>query len=319
MIKVSAPGKIHFLGEHAIVFGKPAILAAINLRCVVSLNPNKTGKIKTFSRQLVKGKERFDAIDIAVSETFKFLKKPKALGFNLQLDSKIPVGCGLGSSAAVSVSVIGALFLLLGEKFDKKKINQIAYLTEQKIHGFPSGGDNSTATYGGLVWYRKEAEDLKIIEPLPFLLAKNLARNFVLIDTGRPKETTGEMVAGVRKLFGKRPQWTEKIFNDQEKLVKKLLSALKENNERLVMETIRLGERNLEKIGVVGNFSHDLIRQVESLGGVAKICGAGGDKDRSGILLAYHVKPELLVALTKKLNLNSYVVALGEEGVRQDG
>lgn len=318
MIKVSAPGKIHLLGEHAIVFGKPAILAAINQRCFVSLNANETGKIKTFSRQLTKSKKEFDLIEIVLSETFKFFKKPKSLGFDLEIDSKIPVGCGLGSSAAVSVSVIGALFLLLGKNLDKNKINKIAYLAEQKIHGFPSGGDNSTVTYGGLVWFRKESEDLKIIQPLPFPLPKNLARNFVLIDTGRPKETTGEMIASVKKLLGKRPKWTEGIFNDQEKQVKKLLQALKENDEPLLKEAIRHGERNLEKLGVIGGLAHDLIREVEDLGGVAKICGAGGTKDRSGVLLAYFQNPEVCVNLAKNIGLSSYSVTLGEEGVRQE-
>lgn len=369
-ITISAPGKVHLLGEHAIVYGRPAILTAIDKRCFVTLIPHKKTKIKITSKQLDKtleisleqiiGKQKdaeykwqeylksnnvallksitqndLDLVVITIGETLKYLKLKKTQAFDLKIDSQIPIGAGLGSSAAVVVSTIAAIFVFLNLDLDKEKmklhglapvasfpllerINEIAFLAEQRRHGMPSGGDNSTVTYGGMVWFRKESPELKIIKPIPFSLPESLAKNFVLIDTGRPKESTGEMVAVVKKLIGKRPKWTEEIFNDQERQVKKLLQAIKENNERGLIEAIREGERNLERIGVVSQFSHDLIRKIENLGGVAKICGAGGKTDKTGVLLTYHQDVKQIIKLADSTKVAYYQVKLGAEGVKEE-
>lgn len=352
-ITVSAPGKVHLLGEHAIVYGKPAILTAIDKRCFITLLPHKKTKIKITSKQLDKTLEispeqiiekqkdaeknwqeylktnnvtllkqitqnDLDLVVITIGEILKFLKLKKIQAFDLEIDSQIPIGAGLGSSAAVIVSTIAAIFVFLNLGLDKEKINDIAFLAEQRRHGMPSGGDNSTVTYGGMVWFRKESPELKIIKPIPFSLPESLAKNFVLIDTGRPKESTGEMVGLVQKLFYKRPKWTEKILNDQEKQVKKLLKALKENNEQILTEAIKLGERNLEKLGVVSDFSHDLIREIEKLGAVGKICGGGGKADKSGMLLFYHQEPKIVLELAKAHHLSAWRVKLGREGIRAE-
>lgn len=353
MIKVSAPGKVHLLGEHAIVYGKPAILTAIDKRCFVTLIPHNKTKIKITSKQLDKPLETnseqifekqkeaeqnwreylrtnnlillkqitqndLDLMVITIGETLKYLKLKKIDPFNLEIDSQIPIGAGLGSSAAVIVATVAALFVFFGLELNKEKINDIAFLAEQRRHGTPSGGDNSTTTFGQMVWFRKESPELKIIKPIPFSLPEALAKNFVLIDTGRPKESTGEMVGLVRNLLGKRPKWTEKIFNDQEKQVKKLLQSIKENNEKGLREAIREGERNLERIGVVSEFSHDLIRKIVSLGGVGKICGAGGKADKTGVVLAYHQDIGQIFKLADYLKVAYYQVKLGVEGVKKE-
>lgn len=351
VISVSAPGKVHFLGEHVIVYGKPAIISALDKRCYVTITPNNFNKVNVSSRQLNKSleidkeqilavqldaqnkwqqyikstdvatlrsiiKNELDFAVIAIGETLKFFNKKIPMGFSLEIDSEIPMGAGLGSSAAISVSIAAAVALFLDESLDKEKINEISFLTEQKRHGIPSGGDNSTVCYGGLVWFRKESPELKIIKPVPFSLPQNLATKFILLDTGKPKETTGEMVLIVKNLVGKRPKWSERIFNDQEKQVKKVLLAIKENNEKLLMEAIKLGERNLEKLGVVSKFSHDLIRNIEETNGVAKICGGGGKSDKTGVVLAYHSNLNKVIDLAKSRNLRYFQAKLGVEGVR---
>ena len=88
------------------------------------------------------------------------------------------------------------------DRLTKKKINKIAYEIEKKQHGNPSGGDNTISTYGGFLWYRKEAEFLKLFKPLDFNFEK--LPQFVLTNTGRSLETTGGMVARVRKLYEKK-------------------------------------------------------------------------------------------------------------------
>ena len=151
----------------------------------------------------------------------------------------------MGSSSALAVAIAGAMTILLGKKFEIDNINEIAFRSEQKQHGFPSGGDNSVSSYGGLVWFRKETADIKIIQSVPFTLSKEIANNMYIIHTGKPLESTGEMVSSVKTLFQKRMAYTQKILHHQEVLVRKLATALKENDSESIVETIKFEIINL--------------------------------------------------------------------------
>lgn len=301
-ITVSAPGKIILSGEHAVVYGKPAILAAINRRLFFSVRQSSKNEIiASESPKLAEFARDF------VLKTFGKAKEK----LKIEISSEIPIGCGMGSSAALAVATTAGLFKYLNKPFNKEKINEIAYEIEKKQHGNPSGGDNTISTYGGFLWFRKETEFLKLFKQLQFDLTK-----FVLINTGRPKETTGEMVLGVRKLYDKNRLKTEKILNEIERTTKQLLVAFNQMDEKLIRITIRENERLLENLGVVSNFAQKIIRGIEKLGGAAKICGAGGKKKGSGIILAFHPQKDVLFELAKKKNLPAFEVKLGEEGVR---
>jgi len=189
-VEVSAPGKIILSGEHAVVYGKPAILAAINRRLFVSFRQSSKNEIITSeSPKLAEFARDF------VLKTFGKAKEK----LRIEISSEIPIGCGMGSSAALAVATTAGLFKYLNKPFNKEKINEIAYEIEKKQHGNPSGGDNTISTYGGFLWYRKETEFLKLFEKLKFVRLPE----FVLINTGRPMETTGEMVLGVRNYMNK--------------------------------------------------------------------------------------------------------------------
>lgn len=357
-IHVSAPGKLHLLGEHAVVHGKPAIITAVNRRCFVEITPRKNppaggkkieiishnlkaSKIVTEKEIIAKTKDAqakwetyiktndisllksitSDSLDfpiIVIGETLKYLKKSLSTGFKLSIKSDIPIGSGMGSSAAVAVSVAGAISLLFNKNLDKETINEIAYLAEQKKHGLPSGGDNAASCFGGMVWYRKETPDLKIIKPIPFSFPQKLAKNFVAIHTGTPVESTGEMVSIVRSLYQQEPEFVGNILSGQEKLTRELLSAIKNGDDTLMIRIIRAGEKNLENLGVVSDSVKLLIRSIEEIGGVAKICGAGGIKKGSGMVLVYCLDKEKIEKLAS-LNKFSYNdLTLGEEGLREE-
>lgn len=352
MIKVSAPGKIHLLGEHAVVYGKPALLATVNLRVTVTLTPivipakagiytnrqssssNKDGsRIKSGMTEKLK-----EIIEPIVKKSLQVKKIPP---YQLEIDSRLPIGSGLGSSAAISAAYIGALLLFLksqnvtlnlfqgltkipkqvrndNNNLDLTLINDLAYEAEKVFHGNPSGADNSTIVFGGLIWYRKEIPELKLIQQVPFSIPDKLAKNFVIINTGTPKQTTKEMVELVRvKRKAERGKF-RKIFDIQEQLVKDLLIALKETDENKLIQIIRAGEKNLESIGVASKFAQDIIRKIEKAGGAAKICGAGASKGPTGVLLCYHPDPAVIKKIAKDLNLECFQTELGVEGVRKE-
>ena len=353
-IHVSTPAKIHLLGEHAVVFNKPALMTSVDLRCHASLtasnseiieitskNVSKTIQL-TFSQIKLKTEDaqskwsqyfktndisvlksicsnELDYLAIVVGESLKLYNVPSlAKGFSLVIDSQIPLGGGLGSSAACSVSIAGAVSIFLGKPLQKEVINEIAYLAEQKKHGLPSGGDNSTVCYGGLVWFRKETPDLKIIQPMPFTIPSDLAKKFTLINTGKPSESTGEMVSLVRTLKETDPTIVDAFLQEQERLTRDLIGVVKNSNEKEFIRVIREGEKNLERIGVVSDYVKPLIREIEFAGGAAKICGAGGKTKATGIILAYSPETAIVEKIATSHNFSYFSQQLGVDGIKEE-
>ena len=292
MIKISAPGKIHLLGEHSVVYGKPAILAAIDLRVYVTIqaNTDHTSEVDLKMRQVIEPIIK------------KYLKLKTLPSYQIQIESQLPIGSGLGSSAAISASYIAALLSFLKVKWNLNLINEMTFEAEKVFHGNPSGGDNSTVVNGGLIMFKKGQE------PAP--LTSKIKR-FILIPSGKPVESTKQMIKIAKPKI-------HSILNNQEFLTKQLVLALKDGNEKLLVTVIKKGERNLESIGVVSPFAKSIIREIEKLGGAAKISGAGGVKQGSGMLLTYHKNPKKILNYAKQNNLEAFIIKLGEEGLRKE-
>ncbi len=172
MITVSAPGKVHLMGEHAVVYGKPALLTAINLRLKITVE-SQVSSIKYQGKdnvQIICSEPTHYVRHIVkvVQEHFKLKQLPP---IKITIESQIPAGYHLGSSAAVAVATIGALMYFLKKVWNPTLINQLAYEAEKKMHGNPSGGDNTAVTFGGFIWFRRELETLKSMWQLPMRLA----------------------------------------------------------------------------------------------------------------------------------------------------
>ena len=164
-ISYSAPAKVILSGEHGVVYGKPALVVAINLRlrCSAMISTTKlTHELTLF-----------------ISKTVESYLQKKRIPFKnkyiaLKFQSDIPSNRGLGSSAALSVAAAAAyLHVSTGHSMDRETINNVAYHIEKRFHANPSGVDVSASCFGGLIFYRKEFEFLKTISPLNFKLPKN--------------------------------------------------------------------------------------------------------------------------------------------------
>ncbi len=315
MIKVSAPCKIHLLGEHAVVYGKPALLTAVDLRITVTIQPCHSGEHQRLQNHDSGQARMTEVIEPIVKKGLNIKNIPP---YNLEISSQIPIGAGLGSSGAVSATYIAALLLFLKVKWDLNLINKLAYEAEKVFHGNPSGADPATVIFGGLIWFRKETPDLKIIQKLPFSIPNKLSKNFVIINTGTPKQTTKDMVVFVKNLYDKKPKIVEQFLEIQEKLVKELLPVIKEGNEKEFMRIIKEGEKNLESIGVASKFAQNIIRKIEQAGGAAKICGGGSTDGPTGVLLCYHSNPQVIKDIAKSLRLDYFQSKLGIEGLRRE-
>jgi mevalonate kinase len=307
MITVSVPGKIHLMGEHAVVYGKPALLSAIDRRMRVSIEKAKTMEIVS--------NESSAYVVYALEKVKEYLKLNSLPPMHISINSDIPAGFHLGSSAATAVGVVAASLYFLKKLWNLGQINALAYEIEKKQHGNPSGGDNTAVTFGGLLWFRKEFEFLKSIEQLDMRIPSGL-NHFFLINTGRPKETTGEMVAYVRNRVQENPARMEKVFAQNEIQTKRMVSAIKDSNEQELIDAVRIGEQTLESMGVVGRKVIPCIHAIEKVGGAAKILGGGGRKDGVGFLLCYHNNQKTVENVCARYRYKAQIIQLDQGGVR---
>ncbi len=342
MVKVSAPGKCIIIGEHAVVYGKPAIIAAIGLRTNVSFEKSDsvtyrdkrwkhddtwpleevyetTGKILSLWNSCADKKDFSELFRSIKSNRYENYKKTiigialKCLSINhgiiVDIDSEIPGGSGLGSSSSLSVSLVKGIAAAYDQLPSLEEINKIAYELEKIIHGTPSGGDNSACCFGGLVWFRKsqptnEIRSLK--EEIPYKL-----ENFILVNTGHPEKTTGELIQQIRDL---EETFRQTHIDDLERLTLEMLQVLKDKNYTRMKEIINEAQKNLAELTVSTHTIDNLCKAVRELGGAAKLCGAGG----GGIVLCWHEDVNKLKNEIKLLGFEPLEVDLAVEGVRVD-
>jgi mevalonate kinase len=338
MIKVSAPGKVHLIGEHAIVYGEPSILAAIGKRVFIEVEKSDKMKIhfkydsgshedeasveyvkaigkeakrlyeeglKTgdFSRIFELGKgNKFGWVSIG----YLMNKLGIDSGISVKIDQQIPLGSGLGSSSAYNVAIAFALSKLFEKDDSFETINQMAFELEQFKHGTPSGGDNSTSAFGGLVWFQKG--DPNIIKSLKEEIPHEL-ENFVLAYIKKPEKTTGELVSQVRSL--------EENFRNERmaaigKATLEMKEALKQKNTKKISEMMNLAWKNLSELGLSVPEADGVISKIKEAGGAAKLCGACG----GGIMLAYHEDKDKLKNIIMESGFEPWETELGTEGVK---
>lgn len=319
-VVVSAPGKLHLSGEHAVVYGKPAVLVATSRRLYVTLEAHSQ-QPTVYSKSKIKNDiEKIKNKDDYLSKIIRLVGKKYSATIKdctLAITSDIPIGAGMGSSAALAVATIGALTEWLGKPWNPTEINELAFEAEKIQHGKPSGGDNTISAFGGILWYRKEFEFLKSFWLLPFKIPRSFP-SFVTINTGRT-ESTKELVVGVvgekkRKLGQEFTTWLDTV----EKVTKQLVQAIHDENERAFCESMQMNEKLLEEIGVVSDSTRKLVREIEKMGGTVKISGAGGVKTGSGMLICLHPHPQALLELARKKGLETFQVSIGGEGVRRE-
>ncbi|WP_202319052.1 mevalonate kinase [Archaeoglobus neptunius] len=279
----SAPGKIILFGEHAVVYGRHAIVSAINLRCRVKVRRAREFKIK--SQIGVTG------LDFRVHPYVSFAVKRFGEVFNLsgaqiEIESDIPIGSGLGSSGAVIVATIKALSAEFGIEMSREEIFEMAKQVEIDVQGRASGIDPFISTYGG-AWLFPERRELNV----PF--------EFFVINMGR--RSTAEMVSKVAVLKKQHPEITEKIFDAIDRI--SIEASRNMGDKETIKRLISINQSLLRAIGVSTPEIDRVIAELERRGLNAKITGAGGGGCLFGILEG--VIPE-----------NSIVVRCGEEGVR---
>lgn len=357
-VAVSTPGKLILMGEHAVVYGRPALVAAIDLRLTARFTPTPgeqvhldlpgldhaetlswddlrayatavRGRWEGYALQpgaagfrAVRGEDPAHVVKVALGETGQGKE-----GLHLRVDSAIPIGSGFGSSAATATAVIAGCLLFHGREAEPALVEELALEVERRQHGQPSGVDGATVLYGGVLWARRlPAEGGKsALQREKIATLSPLLDRLRVYDTGTPAEPTGAVVAAVRELRDRDPAGVDALLDRMGEATLGFRAELErgrageaEDPDR-TLHLIREHEACLEGLGVVPAEARAVVRRVESEGGAAKISGAGSLRGPgAGSLLVYHPDPERISGWAFLRPFPFYPVHLGAPGFREE-
>lgn len=256
-------GKIVLLGEHAVVYGMPAIAAGISLGATARATPSAVSSIRIAERQAQAGDD--SELMAALEQTCRVLGAGPQ---QVEVDVTLPLGSGLGGSAAIGVAVSRALLATLGEAETAARVLAGADAWERVFHGNPSGVDAAAAYAGGCIWFSKETGTEPLFVDVPLRLAICLAG---------PPASTKQMVESVQRLGERRPDLLGKSLAGIESLVKNAklciqagdMSGLGQlmNYNQMLLSGLFLSTPEIERACAIA-------REAGALG--AKLTGAGG-------------------------------------------
>jgi mevalonate kinase len=276
MGKGSGFGKTILFGEHFVVHGVAGIASAVDSVADAKVEKTQNCIKITDERIGAKGyaeKKKLQQLESIERMLIAMNMDTKKVAIDIWLGGNLPGFSGLGASAASSVAIARAIAQEFKLDLSDEKINSIAYEAEKAYAGNPSGIDNTAATFGGIIWFKKnlitgsnEIEQLKIPEPVEIVIA----------NTGIVANTKA-MVTGVAERKEKNPQKYDLLFKQAEELAIKGKDALQVFDLREVGSLMNENHHLLQEIEVSCkelDFLVELARKNGAIG--AKMTGGGG-------------------------------------------
>lgn len=303
-MKVLAPGKLILSGEHAVVYGHPALAMAVNRYVTATATPQQAphvsfdlsdlsyqrqfslstldaikNRIKQKYHRFVGGEFKIrdvlqkpvELAQVALSLFFEMLNIKLTQGVKIHIESTIPIGCGMGSSAATVLSIVHAVANHLDMTLTPEMILRLGLEAENMQHGHSSGLDLQVSLHGGCLYIKDGQIHQRNVPAVPMYL----------VNTGSPASTTGECVESAATYFK-----TSQIGNEFAAVTEAMDVALQAGNIQTVQQTVHANHALLVRIGVVPDMVQQFISSVQTIGGAAKICGAGSIAgDTAGVAL----------------------------------
>jgi mevalonate kinase len=304
----TVPAKLILSGEHAVLYDCPAISMAIDLptHCwstyTPSRQPSVTIELVNYQQKHCLPFAQWKQLSVAIESRFYLfetqsgaiqtvLSKPIDLlliilhhfdhryglmraDWQFKIDSKAPIGRGLGSSAAVIIAVLKSLIHHQRLEVHPAELLALAQLIECRQHGRSSGIDPTTLIHGGLLQYQPQHP----IEQLP----KHTLHGW-LIDTGHPESSTGHCVQNVKQNHANNAA----LWQTFARTTAQIIQAWSKNDSQLFKQGIAQNHRLLTQIGVVPQRVQEFILALENdYNASAKVCGAGSiEGDCAGMVL----------------------------------
>lgn len=294
MPKSSAPGKVILFGEHAVVYGRPALAVPVTqVHADVDVsNSSRAGMwidAPDINLQAELNTLPSDHPIASVIHNFLFLARISPFpNLEIRITSTIPVASGLGSGAAVTVALTRALAAHLRHAMSDEEVNAFAYEIEKLYHGTPSGIDNSVVTYARPVYFVRDQpmETFRVGRPFTIVIA----------DTGISAPTK-ESVGDVRRLWMRdRSRW-ESVFDKIGEISFTARRAMEAGKYELLGELMDENHTYLQKITVSSPELDQLVEAARAAGARgAKLSGGG----RGGNMIAL-VEPDTAESVSASL------------------
>jgi mevalonate kinase len=287
-------GKIILLGEHAVVYGYPALAgplswgvtatASVSPRCSLRLPAGWAGAAKK-------------SVEAAFLRAAAKCAKPR---IEVSVESDLPLSMGLGSSAALSVACAQVLLQASGKRPTVPAVMAVALEMERAFHGTPSGVDQTCSATGALIRYQRRGRAVlggyRVVRcgrPLKVLVA--------LAGQRRP---TRETVAGLRDRLGRWPRRYRRLLADVGGLADEGARAVTSGDLQALGDAMNVNHGLLSALGVSSPALDTLVHELRNLGALgAKLTGAGGD---GGAVVGLFLEPEAAVARLTRLGVRCF-------------
>jgi len=312
----SAPAKVILFGEHAVVYGRPAIavpVTQVQARAVVESARHGQGTLIQ-AEDLGLGGPLSEAssprhplfpLYTTITNTLSRLDVGPEPDLTITITSTIPVARGLGSGAAVATAAVRALALHFGCELAPAEVSELVYQTEILHHGTPSGVDNTVIAYEQPVFFVKG-------QPIKTL---HVRRGFWLAigDTG-VASLTKDAVADVRRAWEQDRTAYEELFDQIGAIAQLAQEALSQGTTAQLGTLMDENQRLLNGIGVGHPALDELVAAVKPHSYGAKLTGAGG----GGSMIALTDDVKSTAEAIRRSGGEPIVVKVGSEGVRRE-
>jgi len=266
----SAPGKIILFGEHFVVHGTKAILAAIDKRVTVTstFTDNKTIKVNS----------QLGTIEVPISSSheevesefrpFVYLankminSEQNASGLEITIDSDIPIGVGLGSSSACCVAATASISELFNE-LSSEEILKMSIEAEKTIFPDTSGADCTVCTYGGMIEY-----------PSIEKIGNTFDLNLLIANSMIPHNTKNSVEKGNKFKENDEERFSQ-LCDLETKLIDEVVTAMKNNDATAFGLKMSENQKYLEEIQISNDTLRDMINSLKEISLGTKITGAG--------------------------------------------
>ncbi|SCB74220.1 mevalonate kinase [Weissella bombi] len=274
--KVKKPGigeshaKVILLGEHAVVYGQPAIALPLpDLAMTVKIEPREAGQIilaQAYRGPLEAMAEVYEGIRQLIIRLLQYFDEPN-MPFTMSITSNIPQERGMGSSAATAIAIVRGFFDYFNKKLSKQALQRWASIEESITHGSPSGLDTATVANDQAIWFIKGKQPEKI--------NMSLDATLIIADTGIQGQT-GLAVSVVREHLLNEPQSAQHHIDKIGEIAKHTRTAISENNVLKLGQFMNKAQKHLSALGISHPKLDELISAAREAGALgAKLTGGG--------------------------------------------
>lgn len=296
-ITAFGPGKVILLGEHGVVYGYPALAAAISRGMRAWGEPAESTTLEIPQGVSV---EHQQALERAFARAAKKARHPK---ISIHLESELPLSMGLGSSGALAVAVARVLLeARTGAPPKQREVEALALEMEKEFHGTPSGVDHTTSARGTMVLFKKgKATEVRAPKPVKVLVA--------LVG---PRKATRLTVSALRERQKAWPARYRRVFDHIGRLVLDGAAAVRAGQLEALGDVMNMNHGLLSALGLSSPPLEEMVYRLRGLGALgAKLTGAGGD---GGAVIGLFREPEPTVMKLKAQGIDCFASQLAGPG-----